>query len=160
MSTTDFCSDHLSEERIEEDALSIRTLIEDDGEVIFMSLANHFNGRVNIVYGTGKGYNIDFKRFSGKRRKYVSVYEPGTDRDMWATDENKIFLITNNKKAAYTEVMPALNGSGRSAFKVAKVPAGEYVYGMQPASRVPNFEEVPTEIYQRGYFVKIKHPLW
>ena len=38
--------------------------------------------------------------------------------------------------------------------------ADDKVFGMQPASRVPNFDTVPTDVYNRGYFVKIKHPLW
>lgn len=139
---------------------TISNLIGDDGPILYVVGANKFSGSLNVVYANGKGYNVDFKRFAGKRRKYLSCYDEGTSEDMWATEENKMFLITTSKKAAYTEVLPSYTTGGRCVFKIAKVPSGDKVFGMQPASLVPNFDTIPTDVYNKGYFVKIKHTLW
>lgn len=139
---------------------TIANLTGDTGDVLYVTSSENFNGHLNVVYANGKGYNINFKRFAGKRSKYISCYDAGDSSTMWATEEDKVFLITYNKKAAYCEVAPTLNAGGRSIFKVAKVPADDKVFGMQVASEVPDFDSIPLDIYSKGYFVKIKHPLW
>lgn len=139
---------------------TIANLTGDTGKVIYVTSAEGFKGHLNILYGTGKGCNISFSRFAGKRSKYISCYDAGDSTNMWATEEDKMFLITYNKKAAYCEVVPTLTTAGRSVFKVAKVPADDKVFGMQEASNVPDFENIPVDIYSKGYFVKIKHQLW
>lgn len=139
---------------------TIGSIIGDNSQILYVMNSDNFRASLNVVYGNGKGYNIHCSKFSGKRKKYLSVYDEGTPEMMWATEENKMFLITHKKKAAYTEVIPSFTSGGRCVFKIAKVPTDDKVFGMQPASRVPNFDTIPTDVYNRGYFVKIKHPLW
>lgn len=139
---------------------TIQNLVGESIDVMYISPSNGFIGHLNVVYNNGKGYTIHFSRLAGKRKKYISVYDAGNEKTMWATEEDKMFLITYKKKAAYAEIIPVANMSGRSAFKIARMPSDDSVFGLQPASLVPNFNEVDTSIYNKGYFVKIKHPLW
>lgn len=139
---------------------SIAKLIEDTGDILLVMASDGFNGHVNIVYSSGRGHCIKTAKFAGNRSKYISAYEAGTPQNLWCTEEDKFFLITRKKRAAFTEVMESGLASPKIAFKVARVPSDDSIFGIQPLSKVPDIASVDLSIYRKGYCVNIKHKLW
>ena len=139
---------------------SIASLIESEDPILHIMSADGFTKTLYIMYSNGRGAAIHTSRFSGRRHKYVSAYDAGEPKYMFCTEENSMFLITKQLRAVYTKIYPMMSSSGKSVFRVARVPSGDFVIGVQPESKVPNFSEVPLDVYKKDYFVKIKHELW
>lgn len=132
----------------------------DTSEILAVMPAGDYTGSINIVYSTGRGRKVYFSDVAGNRSKYKSVYESGTPRTMWATTENKFFMITRKKRASYTDLSMMGMLSSRAAFKVARVANDDEVFGLQPLNRVPNPDAIDLEHYSKQWCVKIKDTLW
>lgn len=132
----------------------------DDSEILTVKPSGDYSDSFNIIYNDGKGVKLHLSRVSGNRSKYISLYDASIPGRMWTTNEDKFFIITKKKKAAFMDTTFTFSTSGRKAFKVARVDDNDYIYGIQPMSRVPDFEDIDLDIYRKGYTVKIKHKLW
>lgn len=132
----------------------------DDSAIMKVMPAGDFTGSFNVVYGNGRGTTVFLEKVSGKRRRYKKVFESSEPGNVWITEESKFFIITRNKFAAYINLDFRNSISTREAFKVGRVPDGDRIFGIQPASQVPNIEEVDLDRYRKGYCVKIRDTLW
>lgn len=72
----------------------------------------------------------------------------------------KFFIITKNNSAALVDITPVTLFNRRSKFKIARLGNGDRVIGVQPFDKVPGNDIIDFSMYQKGYTVKIKHPLW
>lgn len=136
----------------------------DDSEIMFVTGSGDYSGCFNIIYDNGKackGCRVNLKRVAGNRSRYRSIYKPGNKSNMWCTTENKFFIITRNRNAAYADIefMSRL-GINYSSFRIARIASNDSMFGIQPASRVPNFDSIDLDRYNKDYCVKIRDALW
>lgn len=134
----------------------------DDSPILIAMASGDYSKSFNIVSSTGRGTKVYLSNVSGNRSRYKSQFgqnagRPGT---LWVTTEDKFFIITRKRNAAYIDLEIMGKISNRSAFKVARIGTDDSIFGIQPASKVPNFEEIDVDKYTRGYCVKIKDELW
>lgn len=132
----------------------------DDSPILIVMASGDYSGNFNIVYSNGKGKKIYLSNVSGNRSRYKSQFEGGAPGIMWVTTEDKFFIITRKRNAAYIDLEIMSKISTRSSFKIARIATNDSIFGVQPSSRVPNFESVETERYTKGYCVKIRDELW
>ena len=132
----------------------------DDSDILTVKVSGDYKESFNIIYNDGKGVKISLSRVSGNRSKYINLYDASTPGNMWTTNEEQFFIITRRKKAAYMDTLFTFSKSGKRAFKIARIDDNDSIYGIQPKSRIPNFEDIDLSIYSKGYTVKIKHTLW
>lgn len=138
----------------------IYNFIDDGSEVLLAVPSYMYKGSINVVYGNGKAVRIAFSKVSGNRSKYRNVFEGGEPGSIWATIEDKYFIITWNKKAAYTDASVFKGIQEKATYRVARLLNGEKIFGIQPLSKVPNVHNIDLSRYSRGYCVKITEPLW
>lgn len=134
----------------------------ENAEILHVASSGNTNGFFNIVYSNGKGVKVWHNKVSGNRKRYKSLYAEGTLKNMFATTEDKFFIVTYGRSAAYADLtyMTAM-GRGRTAFKVARVGSNDAVGGVQALKYVPIPELIDFERYSKGYTVKIKDDvLW
>lgn len=136
---------------------------EDDGKLIYCRDAGDYSGHMNVVFGNGSGNKVYFDRASGNRKVYHNLFKPVEGHGVYAVTEDKFFIITKARKAAYIDV--SIGGViGRRAFKVARLDTGDKLFGIQPLSKVPDSESWDSEKlarYRCGYTVKIREDkLW
>ena len=131
----------------------------DDSPIMYVTGSGDYTGSFNVVYPNGKGTKVYFSNVSGKRSKYKNQFEASAPGQCWFTTDDKFFIITHNKNAAYTD-LSLMHISNRVSFKVARIGGHDSIFGVQPASRVPEFESIDTSKYNKGYCVKIKDKLW
>lgn len=131
----------------------------DDSEIMYVAASNDYKGSINVVYDSGRGTKVRFSNVSGNRSRYKNVFEGGTRGTVWCTAEDKFFIITRQKKAAYIDLEIVSKLSTRSAFKVARISGDDSIFGIQPLNRVPD-KNIDLEKYSRGYCIKIKDTLW
>lgn len=132
----------------------------DDAEVMYVAPAKDYTGSLNVVYPSGRGTKVRFYNVAGNRSRYKNVFEAGQPGRIWCTPEDKFFIITYGKKAAYID-LELMNKMGtRDAFKVARVASGDAIFGIQPLSRVPDKDVIDLQKYSKGYCVNIKDTLW
>ncbi len=132
----------------------------DDSEILCVTPSNNYKGSINIVYDSGRGVKVRFSKVSGNRSRYKSLFEEGTPKTLWCTAEDKFFMITRKRKAAYIDLALVNKMGTRSAFKVARVGDDE-IFDLQPLSKVPNAKQIDFSRYSKGYCVKINEDkLW
>lgn len=133
---------------------------EDNSEIIYAMPAGDFSGYFNVVYGNGRGTTVYLSKVAGNRKKYKNVFEPSVKGDIFITRADKFFIITRRSKAAYIDLEYRRTFSTREAFKVGTVTGDDYIFGIQPADRVPDINSVDLSRYRKGYCVKIVDTLW
>lgn len=131
----------------------------DDGEIIYVTTTRDYSEAFNIIYGNGKGMRIPLHIVSGNRGRYMNVFEPVTNGAL-VCNYTKFFIITRNNAAALTDITPITMFNRRSKFKIARLGNNDRVIGIQPFEKVPGNDTIDFSMYQKGYTVKIKHPLW
>lgn len=131
----------------------------DDGEIIYVTTTRDYTGAFNIIYGNGKGMRVPLNIVSGNRGRYMNVFEPAKSGAL-VCNYNKFFIITKNGAAALTDITPITLFNRRSKFKIARLGKNDIVIGVQPFDKVPGNDSIDFSMYQKGYTVKIKHPLW
>lgn len=130
-------------------------------DVLFITNAEGYTKSVNIIGQHGRGIRLRLSKLSGPRDKYKNLYEEGDRSSLWACEEDKFFIITRNRKAAYADVSMMNYLMGRQAYKVARIDKDDEIFGIQPISKVPNPKIINLEKYCKGYCVKIKDDkLW
>lgn len=137
----------------------VYSYVDDGSEVLIVVPSYMYKGSMNVVYNNGKAIRIEFTRVSGNRSKYRSVFVAGEPGSMWVTTEDKYFIITWNKKAAFADAS-IYKGENRVSYRIARIMSGEKIFGVQPLSKVPNAHNVDISRYFKGYCVKIAEPLW
>lgn len=129
-------------------------------EIMFADMAGDYSKHFNLVYPNGRGVMVNYSKAAGKRSKYKSLFEncvPGTA--FW-TFEDKFFIVTRKRKAAYCDCSLLLSRT-RTAFKVARISSGDYIIGIQPLKDVPNPKLIDLNKYSKEYTVLIKgDDLW
>jgi len=129
--------------------------IRDIKEVAFIDATDSFEGRCNIVFGSGRGIKLNYERFSGNRIKYKFVSEEDISGGIWITNKDKFFIITKERKAAYMDASDVGLLSSRAAFKVARIKSGDSILGVLPADKAKGIESVDLDKYTKGYTVKL-----
>lgn len=132
----------------------------DKSDVLMVIPARAYEGRFNVIYADGRGKTVYLSKFSSNRKKYKNVFEPSVPGNIWVTGEDKFFVITRNKFATYLDIEFRNDFSRREAFRVGRFSDKDSIFGVQPASKVPNISEIELSKYRKGYFVKIKDQLW
>lgn len=136
--------------------------IPDCEKILFIKAPKEYAGSFYVVGPDGRGVAIPFDRFKHKKF-YRNIYPECEPGKVWVTEEKQFFLITAIKKAAYTSlVCDEELGEYKGKFRVARLDVFKdgTIYGLQPASKVPDFEGIDTSLYEKGYFVNMKHKLW
>lgn len=131
----------------------------DDGEIIYVTTTRDYSGAFNIIYNNGKGMRVPLNIVSGNRGRYMNVFEPAKGGAL-ICNYTKFFIITKNNSAALVDITPVTLFNRRSKFKIARLGNGDRVIGVQPFDKVPGNDIIDFSMYQKGYTVKIKHPLW
>ncbi len=131
----------------------------DDGEILYVTTTRDYSGAFNIIYNNGKGMRVPLNIVSGNRGRYMNVFEPAKGGAL-ICNYTKFFIITKNNSAALVDITPVTLFNRRSKFKIARLGNGDRVIGVQPFDKVPGNDIIDFSMYQKGYTVKIKHPLW
>ena len=131
----------------------------DDGEILYVTTTRDYSGAFNIIYNNGKGMRVPLNIVSGNRGRYMNVFEPAKGGAL-ICNYTKFFIITKNNSAALVDITPVTLFNRRSKFKIARLGNGDRVRGVQPFDKVPGNDIIDFSMYQKGYTVKIKHPLW
>ena len=124
-------------------------------EILYIDIAGDYSGYFNLVYHNGRGVRVDYRKVSGNRSKYKSVYPECIPGNAFITKENQFFMITARRKASYCDLSLLGAFSNRVAFKVARVGSNDSIFGLQPLKNVPNIELIDLERYKRDYCVSI-----
>lgn len=130
-------------------------------DIMFVDASGDYSKHFNIVYKNGRGYRVNYSQAQGKRAKYKSLFDACEPGEVWWTFSDKFFMITNRRKAAYSDLTMLGMHSTRAAFKVARVDSGDSIFGLQDAANVPDMESIDLSKYCKGYTVSIgEDELW
>lgn len=145
------------------DTLAQMAEIQNNEDAMYIVASGDFTGHFNLVYKNGRGTRVTFDRFKGRRKKYISVYDPCEKGWDCPTPYDKFFVVTRSRtsvKAAYVDLGRLDLIQGRCAFKAARM-TGERIIGIVPAAGVPYPEMIDFARYSKGYTVKIGYDeLW
>lgn len=135
--------------------------LQDASKIFFIDPARDYKDYINIVYPNGRGTRVYYSKVSGNRSKYKSLFKPSQPKKLWLTKEDKFFIITKKKKAAYADLTIMNMFHNRVAFKVARIMSNDEIVGIHPAKYVPNIKSIDLSRYMKGYCVSIKYDiLW
>lgn len=135
--------------------------LDDPSKIIWIDNAGDYKGYFNLVYPNGRGTRVYYSRATGKRSKYIGLFQPCEPKQQWITRTDKFFIITRNAKASYCDLSLLGMFSARSAFKVARISSGDSILGIQPIEKVPDINAIDIERYSKEYTVKIgEDKLW
>lgn len=135
--------------------------LQDTSEIFYITVSGNFTGHFNIVYENGRGTRVDLSRISGNRIKYRSLYDECHKGSDFAIADDKFFVITRGKKAAYVDLTVGDIFGPRKAFKAARISSGDHMVALLPVTEVPYPEIIDFDRYSRGYTVQIGYDeLW
>lgn len=129
--------------------------LESVSKVLWVDAAGDYSGYFNLIYPNGKGERVYYSKAAGKRSKYISMFPPVTPGNCWITQEDKFFIITRKRNAAYIDITDLGMFSTRKVFRVAMIKSGDAIFGVQPLSQVPNKEKINLDRYNKKYTVSI-----
>jgi len=133
----------------------------EESEILYITNSGDYNKYFNVIYHNGKGRKVHLSAVSGPRKKYQGLFEPGTPKTLFATESDEFFIITYKRKAAYADLKPLNVFGSRCAFKIARIPGDDAVFGIQPVDKVPDMSAIDLSKYTKGYVVSIKDDvLW
>ena len=129
-------------------------------QIMFIDTAGDYSKHFNLVYPNGRGVMVNYSRAVGKRAKYKSLFDACEPGNVWWTFEDKFFMVTRRRKAAYCDLSLMVNAS-RAAFKVARVSTGDYIFALLDAKDVPDITAIDLYKYNKEYTVLIgEDELW
>lgn len=129
-------------------------------QIMFVDASGNYTKHFNVVYPNGRGVMVSYSRAIGKRAKYKGMFEPSEPGKIWWTTEDKFFMVTARRKAAYCDLSLMTSGN-RAAFKVARVSTGDSIFALQPAKDVPDLSSIDISKYNKEYTVLIgEDELW
>lgn len=145
--------------------MHIRRYLTDDKEkVLYMTNSGDFKRTIYVVTASGKGVAIPLGRVAGGRSLYKSLYNPVTEGKVWVTEGTKFFYVAQNNKAAYVDLTKEpVSDYNTWTFRICSVGKQDEIRGILSTDYIADFEELiepECEIYQKGYLVKIKHPIF
>lgn len=130
-------------------------------EIMYVDATEDYSGYFNLLYPNGRGTRVYYSKASGKRDKYVGLYDACERGNSWITTADKFFMVTRKRKAAYSDLTLLGAVGNRTAFKVARVTSGDSIFGIQPVENVPDIESIDTSRYTKGYTINIgEDVLW
>lgn len=132
-------------------------------DIIYVDSCGDYTGYFNLIYLKGDGIRVNYDKAYGKRSQYKGLYKEVPPHQYLITKEDQFFAVTNKRKATYVDIrmLGQLLKSNRIAFKVARMPAMEYINRVIPYSEVPYAETINLEKYSKDYTVSIGHDvLW
>ena len=124
-------------------------------DIVWIDACGDYTGYFNLIYPNGRGVRVNYSKASGKRMKYMSLYDEVVRGQFWVTTENKFFMITARRKATYVDLSNLGVFSTRTAFKVARLSSGDRYVKLQPAKDVPNLDAINLSKYYKDYTVCI-----
>ena len=129
-------------------------------QIMFVDAAGDYSKHFNLVYPNGRGTVISYSRAIGKRAKYRSLFDASEPGKIWWTFEDKFFMVTARRKAAYCD-LSLMTGGNRAAFKVARVSSGDCIFALLDAKNVPDLSKIDIKKYNKEYTVLIgEDDLW
>lgn len=135
--------------------------INSEKDILFIDKSDDYSGHLNIVYPNGRGTMVHYSKISGKRNKYISLFDAQEPGNLWLTKADKFFMITAARKAAYCDLTFMSNFVNRVSFKVARVGSKDRIFGLQPLQNVPNQHLIDLDKYKKDYTVCIgEDELW
>lgn len=132
----------------------------EDKDIIMVKSSDKIDDFFNIILSDGKGIKVSISRVLGNRTRYKGLYDTSSSEKVWVTEENEFFIITGNRKACYIDTTYQRSAKGVSSYKACKIDKNDYIFGIQPLSKVPDKDSIDISVYQRNYTVAIKHKLW
>lgn len=133
----------------------------DDSELLYAVPAGDYSGSFNVVFDSGRGTKVRLGRVSGNRKRYRNVFEGGEPGDTWCTPDDRFFIVTRRRSAAYIDLEFMAKLSNRTAFRVARIAGNDSIFGVQSLNDVPDKDKIDLERYTKGYCVKINDDkLW
>lgn len=130
------------------------------GDIMYITNAGDYSGSINIVGYHGRGVKLQLSKLSGPRSKYKNLYEKSDRSSLWCIKDDKFFVITRKRRAAYVDLTLMNKFGNRAAFKAARILPDDEIFGLQPLNKVPDKDIIDLEKYSKGYCVKIRDSLW
>lgn len=127
----------------------------EESDIMYIDVAGNYSGYFNLVYSNGRGCRVNYSCAAGNRAKYKANYEETEPGRAFVTKDDKFFLITRKRKAAYSDISDLGKFSSRVAFKVARIESSDSILGIQPEKLVPDMSTINLEKYTKGYCVSI-----
>lgn len=136
------------------ESLSAKLGISSKDNILWVDKADDYSGHFNVIYPNGKGDRVNYSRASGKRAKYIGLFEPCQPKGCLLTLADKFFLVTKRNKAAYVD-LSFYEGSNRTRFKIARISSGDGIRGVKTYDSVPFIHKIDLGKYTKGYTVSI-----
>lgn len=124
-------------------------------DMIYADACGDYSGYFNLIYPNGRGRRVFYEKAKGSRAKYKANYEEVKPGRYWITKENKFFMITYKKKAAYCDLTSLNQLSNREAFKVARTASSDPFVRIMSYKDLPNPSMIDLGKYSKGYTVLI-----
>lgn len=141
--------------------LAAKIGVDGPDKIIYIDHAGDYSGYFNLVYPNGRGTRVYYSRAAGKRSKYIGLFQEVPPNYNVITKADKFFLITRGAKASYCDISLLGMFSARSAFKAARISAGDSILGLQPIEKVPDISSIDIDRYDKEYTVRIGNDkLW
>jgi len=129
--------------------------LEKQEDIIWIDVCGDYSGYFNLVYPNGRGIRVYYDKASGNREHYKMGYDILQPRQYWITKEDRFFMITNRRKAAYCNITNLGKLMNRAAFKVANTTQREKWVMLHPYSKLPRPELIDLNKYNKPYPVLI-----
>ena len=141
------------------DKISQLAKVEKDSDIIYIDSAGDYSGGFNLIYNNGRGTIVRYAKLAnGNRDKYKIGYDEVHEGQYFITKENKFFILTNMKSAAFMDldlVLGFTRERARNNFKIATVKANDRVVALSLWKDVPNKSFINLDRYKKSYTVKI-----
>lgn len=130
-------------------------------DMVYVDVSGDYSGYFNLVYGNGRGVRVYYSKAKGKREHYKIGYDYLERGNYWITKENKFFMITDRRKAAYCNISDLGALMNRCAFKVANLTSKEKWVMLYEYSKLPSPDLIDLKKYNKPYPVLIRDdPFW
>lgn len=131
--------------------------LEQDNDIVHIDKAGDYSRYISIIYKSGKGYVLSYRRAMGKRRKYINCYEKLVKGEYFIIKDNRFFVVTDKRKATYVNLDTAITlCDKRIAIRTIRIndKSGKMI-GLYPERLVPDITKINLDKYSKGYAVKI-----
>ncbi len=124
-------------------------------DIVYVDVSGDYSGYFNIVYNNGRGQRVYYSDVSGKRKQYRNLYPSVEQGKYKITKEDRFFMVTQRRKAAYCDLTNLGIISSRKAFKVARISKGDNIAGLIAYDSIPSKEIIDLNKYNKEYTVLI-----
>lgn len=139
--------------------------LESKDDIVKVIPAGDYSQIITILYPSGKAQRVSLSKCSGKRRKYLSLYEPVVKDRFWIVEEDKFFIVTapkgeklksfNGVKAVYVDFAKTIAFTERNKLRLVHVSSRDVIAGVVYLSKVARPKNINTEYYSKVYPCRI-----